>query len=93
MTDQIEKFRGLVRSVYDQFDASHDWQHIERVWNNAQIILEDEPEADRFTVEIAVLLHDVSDPKYAGQDGKSKEKELLLKLGLTEEEKKKSSKL
>lgn len=89
MTDQIEKCRELVKAIYAQFDASHDWQHIERVWNNAKLILEDEQEADRFTVEIAVLLHDASDPKYAGQKGKSKENELLAELGLTEDQKNK----
>lgn len=81
--ETIEKCRALVRKIYDQYDASHDWQHIERVWQNAKLILEDEEHADVLIVELAVLLHDVSDPKYSGADGKSKEITLLSSLDLS----------
>lgn len=79
----IEKCRTQVKEIYDTFDASHDWQHIERVLGNAERIMKREP-ADRFIVELAVLLHDVSDPKYT-TNGEDPEKEILESLGLSEE--------
>lgn len=47
MNDLIEKVRG----IYEQFDASHDFQHIERVYHNALAILHTEPEADAEVVK------------------------------------------
>lgn len=63
----IEKCRTQVKTIYDTFDSSHDWQHIERVLHNADKIMENEP-AERFLVELSILLHDVSDPKYCKED-------------------------
>jgi len=75
-----------VRGIYEQFDASHDFQHIERVYQNALAILHTEPEADAEVVKIAVLLHDVSDKKYT--DSKEQENKLIAELSLSEEKKK-----
>ena len=74
-----------VRGIYEQFDASHDFQHIERVYQNALAILHTEPEADAEVVKIAVLLHDVSDKKYT--DSKEQENKLIAELSLSEEKK------
>lgn len=74
-----------VRGIYEQFDASHDFQHIERVYQNALTILQTEPEADAEVVKIAVLLHDVSDKKYT--DSKEQENKLIAELSLSEEKK------
>jgi len=82
--ETIQTCKDMVKEIYEQFDASHDWQHIERVWKNAMDILKDEPEADPFTVQLAVLLHDVSDPKYSGDEGKKKEDEVLNRLDLSD---------
>lgn len=71
-----------VREIYDQFDASHDFQHIERVYQNALAILHSEPTADEEVVKIAVLLHDVSDKKYT--DSKEKEEQLIAELPVSE---------
>lgn len=73
-----------VKAIYDTFDASHDWQHIERVLKNAKRIMELEA-ADPFIVELAVLLHDVSDPKYTAE-GMDPEKDILQSLDLTKEQ-------
>lgn len=74
-----------VRGIYEQFDASHDFQHIERVYQNALTILQTEPEADAEVVKMAVLLHDVSDKKYT--DSKEQENKLIAELSLSEEKK------
>lgn len=81
MTESILKScREQVKEIYDTFDASHDWQHIERVLGNAKRIMESEA-ADPFIVELAVLLHDVSDPKYKKSDS-DPQAEILGSLGL-----------
>jgi len=74
-----------VRGIYEQFDASHDFQHIERVYQNALAILHTEPKADAEVVKIAVLLHDVSDKKYT--DSKEQENKLIAELSLNDEKK------
>ncbi|MFC3211481.1 HD domain-containing protein [Planomicrobium okeanokoites] len=81
----LSKCKVKVKEVYDTFDASHDWQHIERVLANADRIMEKEA-ADPFIVELAILLHDVSDPKY--KEGNSDpESEILDLLDLSVEQK------
>lgn len=82
--NNAEKCTKLVRDIYDNMDASHDFQHIERVLKNAEAILQTEPEADAVTVRLAVLLHDVSDAKYT--ETKEAEERILASLDLTEEE-------
>ncbi|MGX9133916.1 HD domain-containing protein [Rummeliibacillus sp. JY-2-4R] len=82
--NRIEQCEKLVKSIYNQFDASHDFQHIERVMMNAKTILNTEPLANSEIVQLAVLLHDVSDPKYTS--GKENEISILQKLNLTDME-------
>lgn len=80
----IEKCENLVKEVYIQFDASHDFQHIERVRKNAFDIVCTEPSADLEIIELAVLLHDVSDPKYATPE-KQEEDRIIRQLNLSDE--------
>ena len=85
MTDQLVKCEKLVKGIYETMDASHDFQHIERVYENARAILKTEPTANEKVVSLAVLLHDVSDSKYAVD--KSNEERILNELHLSTEEK------
>ncbi|WP_019414365.1 HD domain-containing protein [Paenisporosarcina sp. TG20] len=78
----IEKCESLVKNIYSQFDASHDFQHIERVRKNAQNISKEEGIVRHDLIELAVLLHDVSDVKYNGKEGKEKETAILNQLDL-----------
>jgi len=48
-------------------EAGHDFAHAERVWQNAQLIAEDEA-VDLLVVELAALLHDVADAKFHDGD-------------------------
>ncbi len=84
MKDILLKCEVLVKEIYGKMDASHDFQHIERVYQNAQAILQTEPDANEQIVLLAVLLHDVSDSKYAVD--KSDEERILKQLNLTEQE-------
>lgn len=81
MQKLIEQCEKQVKTIYENFDASHDWQHIERVRQNARLLMEKE-QADALIVEMAVLLHDVSDPKYR-KPGEDLESEILQDLDLT----------
>lgn len=82
--NHIEQCENLVKEVYMHFDASHDFQHIERVRKNAFDIADTEPSANREIIELAVLLHDVSDPKYSTEE-KREEERIIKHLNLTEE--------
>ncbi len=82
--DIIKQLQEKVENIYNQYDASHDFAHIERVIQNAEAILESEPTANRETVLVAVLLHDVSDKKYT--DNKNLENQLLDELPLSLEQ-------
>lgn len=81
----IENVKEVVKNIYDQFDASHDFQHIERVLQNAEAILASETLADAELVRLAVLLHDVSDKKYT--DSKDTENQLINNLPIGDEKK------
>lgn len=65
----LEKCQQVVEEIYNQYDASHDFAHIERVLKNAEEILQQESAANGEIVRLAVLLHDIDDAKYqtAGQ--------------------------
>ena len=79
----IQLCEQLVKEVYKHFDASHDFQHIERVRKNAFEIAASEPTADLEMIELAVLLHDVSDPKYATGEEKQEEDRIISTYSLT----------
>ena len=82
--EQLKKCEELVKDIYNNMDASHDFQHIERVYENALTILKTEPTANEKIVRLAVLLHDVSDSKYASD--KSNEDRILKELQLSADE-------
>ncbi|MCM3756913.1 HD domain-containing protein [Sporosarcina aquimarina] len=56
----------VTKEIYEKFDASHDFDHILRVLQNAHEIMKEMDGVNRTAVELAVYLHDVDDPKYAG---------------------------
>ena len=66
----VSETEAFVRSALAGNDASHDFQHIERVWRQTQKLAEMEglSAEDTLTAEVAALLHDVDDWKYA-KDG------------------------
>ncbi len=59
----VEKTVLFVKETLKNAEGGHDWQHIERVYNNAKNIAETE-DADMLVVELAALLHDIADPKF-----------------------------
>ncbi|MDX1945086.1 MAG: HD domain-containing protein [Pirellulaceae bacterium] len=63
----LQQTAAHVRSLLAGDSAGHDWFHIERVRRTALAIGREEG-ADLFVVELAALLHDVADWKFAGGD-------------------------
>ena len=61
--DIIQKTSAYIKQEFSDNSSGHDWWHIYRVWKNAIAICEQE-RADRFTVELAALLHDLDDWKF-----------------------------
>jgi uncharacterized protein len=58
----------FVKETLAGAEGGHDWHHIERVWKMARYIQEREGNGDRLTIELAALLHDISDAKFNGGD-------------------------
>jgi len=65
--DIIQQTADHVRQLLSGEGSGHDWFHIERVRHTALAIASEE-HADLFVVELAALLHDVADWKFAGGD-------------------------
>ncbi len=59
---------SYVKKILKDAEGGHDWFHIERVWKNARYIQENENKGDLLTIELAALLHDISDAKFNGGD-------------------------
>ena len=64
----IEKTVSFVKEVLADAEGGHNWYHIERVWNMARYIRDREGQGDLLTIELAALLHDISDAKFNGGD-------------------------
>jgi len=84
---QILLTEEFVRANLKDYDSGHDWWHVDRVRKLALYINELELLADPFQVEIAALLHDTADSKFAGENsenGYSFITDFMDKCGLSE---------
>ena len=75
---------NFVKGHLSGAEGGHDWWHIERVWKLAKRIAAEE-KANIFIVELAALLHDVSDSKFNGGDynaGPELAESFLIKQGV-----------
>lgn len=63
----IEKLLGKIRETVRirllDSESSHDFDHTMRVCRNAEMLLEELPDADRDVVRLAAVLHDVARPE------------------------------
>lgn len=84
----LERTESYVRETLLGAEAGHDWNHIARVRRLSRQIGEAEG-ADLFVVEMAALLHDISDHKFNGGDeeaGPRLANELMIRLSVDEDE-------
>jgi Predicted HD superfamily hydrolase len=63
----IEKTIAFVKEKLKDAEGGHDWFHIERVYNNALNIAQDE-NCDSTIVALGALLHDIADSKFHDGD-------------------------
>ncbi len=87
MKEIIKQAENYIKQVLEKVEKGHDWQHINRVRNTALKIAKREG-GDIYIIELAALLHDISDAKFNGGDekaGKKKTIEYLKILALSNE--------
>jgi uncharacterized protein len=65
--DILARTLAFVKAKLSGEGSGHDWFHVERVWKSA-ITIATQEHADMFVVELAALLHDIADWKFAGGD-------------------------
>jgi uncharacterized protein len=85
--DIINQTVQFVKESLQGAESGHDWWHIERVWNNAKLLIKSE-DVDPFIVELAALLHDIADSKFHNGDeeiGPKKAGEFLNSIGVDDE--------
>lgn len=63
----ITQTEEYVRNKLSGEGSGHDWWHVHRVWKNAVSISKSE-NVDLFVVQLAALLHDISDWKFNDGD-------------------------
>ncbi len=81
-TNLFEEVKSIVEQKFRKESADHDWYHIERVLKLAEYI-QDQEGGDLLVVQLAALLHDISDHKLNGgikNDCGRVSRELLTKL-------------
>ncbi len=90
MSDKIiQNTVAFVKDTLAGAEGGHDWYHIERVWNNCRYIQKKEGSGHFLTIELAALLHDISDAKFNGGDdemGSRMASDFLIKQSLDEVE-------
>lgn len=64
----IKRTQQFIRDKFDTESSGHDYWHMYRVWELAKRITATEKGADLFIVELAALLHDISDWKFNDGD-------------------------
>ena len=76
MNKLLEKVELHVKAQFIGQEGSHDWQHIDRVRRTA-LGLQKQEGGDPLVIELAALLHDISDHKYNGGDFEEGQKGVL----------------
>lgn len=77
----LEILQLYIKEKMSKNDSSHDWWHIERVYNNA-IVINEEEKGNPFVVKAIALLHDVYDHKFCNGNIKANLTNLLMNLDL-----------
>ena len=76
----IDRTIDFVKHTLKGAEGGHDWFHIQRVFNNAKLIVRTES-ADKLIVSLSALLHDIADSKFHDGDetiGPKKATEFLM---------------
>ena len=79
----VNKVQKLVQNKFSTQEGSHDWFHIERVLKISMHLHKSEG-GNKEVIQLAALLHDISDHKYNGGDfekGKEEAYQIITKEG------------
>lgn len=80
----VLRVEGYIKEVMYNESSGHDWWHIKRVHDLALKINEKE-NANKFTIKMIALLHDIYDDKFSNGNIRDKLIELMKKLNVFEE--------
>ena len=80
--DHLEAAIAYIQDIFAGNADGHGSDHSMRVYQNALIILDTEPQADRFVVQMAALLHDVDDHKLFSTESNTNARRFLTARGL-----------
>ena len=80
----VKKVEKYIKEQSYNESSGHDWWHIKRVYNLALKINEKE-NADKFTIEMIALLHDIFDKKFSNGDIRENLIKLLDGMGILKE--------
>ena len=83
----VNKTAEFVKNKFESEGSGHDWWHMQRVLNNSIKIAKKE-KGDMFVIQLAALLHDISDFKFNGGDelmGGKLARERLVSQGVDDE--------
>ena len=79
----VEKAQEYIRQLFRDNTDGHGWDHTLRVYRNALLIAETEPEADRLIVSAGALLHDADDAKLFQTENNANARRFLEKQHLS----------
>ena len=82
MQEIIDAAKEYVRHLFAGNADGHGFDHTMRVYGNALLIADTEPDADRFIVSLAALLHDADDHKLFRTENNANARAFLEKQGI-----------
>ena len=81
----VEAAKDYIRTLFAENTDGHGFGHSMRVYRNALLILETEPEADRLVVSLGALLHDADDHKLFHTENNANARRFLRGQGISPE--------
>jgi uncharacterized protein len=81
----IDSAQLFIQGLFADDYSGHDVQHSLRVYNNAILIADAEPQCNRFIVSLAALLHDVDDHKLFNTENNYNARTFLMKQQMDNE--------
>lgn len=85
--EMIEEIKSLVKKQFESDSSGHDWHHVNRVHKMA-IYLQSKEGGDLEIIELAALLHDISDYKLNGgihNDGGKQARKILSNYPISDQ--------
>ena len=85
MRNMIDEAINYIRELLAENADGHGFEHAMRVYRNALLIAETEPEADRLVVSLGALLHDADDHKLFSTENNANARRFLEAQGVDRE--------